>query len=223
MNYTFIVLGTILVFILFILYKVFTEKKTSLASSKQFSAVSHSYKDLSKPSSNNYSISVWMYASGLPSGEQCIFDIYHEGSEILGIYVNNNSQLHLKHNSINHQISDIIPIQQWTHIIISVSNNSIVDSYIDGKLLKSQSLSINPLDVSSIIREGGNTSIDSNFSGTEIAGFERIPEITTPSQAWSKYMSGNGGNSITRYLSSYGISLVLTKDDVDEKTLKFPP
>ena len=219
MNYTFVVLGILLVFILFILYKVFTEKKTQLESSSTLSNTIHEYENLKEPGSQKYYIAIWLYVTNTVSGEQCVYTVSENNIEVIGLYLNSGS---LKYKSASVTITimdDQFPLQRWTHVILSV-DNGLVDSYVDGKLVTSNEITITPTTANSQLKESGG---NSPTITAEIAGFERVPETMTPVKAWTKYMSGNGGNAFTRFLKTLGISLVLTKDDVDQKTLSFPP
>ena len=223
MNYTFIILGIILLVIIFILYKVFTEKKTKIESSKTLSANTHYYTDLKNPGSPKYYIGIWLYVRSLPTSSSCIYDINESANEILGLYLDNNAKLSYKYSNETKQqpIMDGFPLQRWTHVILSVDSNKLIDTYVDGKLMMSHNVSLTQPNATSELRESGGT-LDSTMQ-VEIAGFERVPTTMNPQTAWKKYLAGNGGNSITRFFKTWGISLVLTKDDVDQKALSFPP
>ena len=223
MNYTFIILGIILLVIIFILYKVFTEKKTKIESSKTLSANTHYYYDLKNPGSPKYYIGIWLYVRSLPTSSSCIYDINESANEILGLYLDNNAKLSYKYSNETKQqpIMDGFPLQRWTHVILSVDSNKLIDTYVDGKLMMSHNVSLTQPNATSELRESGGT-LDSTMQ-VEIAGFERIPTTINPQTAWKKYLAGNGGNAFTRFFKTWGISLVLTKDDVDQKALSFPP
>ena len=85
----------------------------------------------------------------------------------------------------------------------------------------SHNVSLMQPNATSELRESGGS--DTNIIDAEIAGFERVPTTMNPQTAWKKYLAGNGGNAFTRFFKTWGISLVLTKDDVDQKALSFPP
>lgn len=224
MNYTFIILGIILLVIIFILYKVFTEKKTKIESSKTLSANTHYYTDLKNPGSPKYYIGIWLYVRSLPSSgvTKCIYDI-KDSTKILGLFLDDNAKLSYKYDNETKQqpIMDGFPLQRWTHVILSVDSNKLIDTYVDGKLMMSHNVSLTQPNATSELRESGGT-LDSNMQ-VEIAGFERVPTTMNPQTAWKKYLAGNGGNAFTRFFKTWGISLVLTKDDVDQKALSFPP
>ena len=225
MNYTFIILGIILLVIIFILYKVFTEKKTKIESSKTLSANTHYYYDLKNPGSPKYYIGIWLYVRSLPTSSSCIYDINESANAILGLYLDNNAKLSYKYrddSTLKEQpIMDGFPLQRWTHVILSVDSNKLIDTYVDGKLMMSHNVSLTQPNATSELRESGGT-LDSTMQ-VEIAGFERVPTTMNPQTAWKKYLAGNGGNAFTRFFKTWGISLVLTKDDVDQKALSFPP
>lgn len=224
MNYTFIILGIILLVIIFILYKVFTEKKTKIESSKTLSANTHKYTDLKNPGSPKYYIGVWLYVRSLPSSgvTKCIYDI-KDSTKILGLFLDDNAKLSYKYDNETKEqlIMDGFPLQRWTHVILSVDSNKLIDTYVDGKLMMSHNVSLTQPNATSELRESGGT-LNSTMQ-VEIAGFERVPTTMNPQTAWKKYLAGNGGNAFTRFFKTWGISLVLTKDDVDQKALSFPP
>ena len=219
MNYTFVVLGVLLVFILFVLYKVFTEKKTKLASSSKLGNTTYNYSDLKDPASQKYYIGIWLYVTDISSSGGNIFEVKHSGSQQLELELTSSLDLNVKYDTSRKTINVLknsFPLQRWTYIIVSV-DNKLLDVYVDGKLVTSH----NATDLTEF--NGSSALHEVNTHTAEIAGFERVPEPMTPANAWSKYMSGNGGNAFTRFLQTWGISLVLTKDDVDQKTIQFPP
>ena len=224
MNYTFIILGIILLVIIFILYKVFTEKKTKIESSKTLSVNTHYYTDLKNPGSPKYYIGIWLYVRSLPSSDvnKCIYDI-KDSTKILGLFLDDNAKLSYKYDNETKQqpIMDGFPLQRWTHVILSVDSNKLIDTYVDGKLMMSHNVSLTQPNATSELRESAGS--DTNIIDAEIAGFERVPTTMNPQTAWKKYLAGNGGNAFTRFFKTWGISLVLTKDDVDQKALSFPP
>ena len=225
MNYTFIILGIILLVIIFILYKVFTEKKTKIESSKTLSTKNNYYTDLKNPGSPKYYIGIWLYVRSLPTDNEskCVWNI-DDTNDVLGLYLDNNAKLLYKYHDSTYKqqpIMDGFPLQRWTHVILSVDSNKLIDTYVDGKLMMSHNVSLTQPNATSELRESGGT-LDSTMQ-VEIAGFERIPTTINPQTAWKKYLAGNGGNAFTRFFKTWGISLVLTKDDVYQKALSFPP
>jgi len=217
MNYTLIILGTILVVIAYILYKVIDEKGRSVASktdlSKQEPPVTLSSVS-GNPTSPRYYISSWIYIKTLPTNKS-LFKIANGTTTYLDLSMSNTASLSYEiledsaAAAVPHTIMDNFPLQKWVFLIISVDNN-IVDLYIDGKLLRSHKI------------DGTVTSINEASSinfGTGIDGFlakmEREPRPISPSEAWDKYMDGNGGNYFSKMFANYGGTVTITKDDLD--------
>ena len=215
MNYTFVVLGVILVVILYILYKVFTEKKTELASYRKLGG-SVNFSDLKNPGSGSYYISIWLYVPNKLSGNTKIYEI--NGGLTLTLKIDNSLTVSNDGGSNDlFTITDSFPLQRWTCVILSVGGG-VIDAYLDGKLVKSvKDAPPNP-SASSTLTEGVQT------NGTiYIAKFERIPKVIDAQTAYETYMAGNGGNGLVQFLKRFGISLTLTKDSTDQSTLSFPP
>ena len=224
MNYTFIVLGIVLVVVLFILYKVFTEKKTKLETDRKLSVNSHKYEDLKNPVSPNFYIAIWLYVHSLNTdGNNVIYQI-KDDSDVLKFKLDITGNGALQYdNSGNIVIMDNFPLQKWTHVIINVTSGNLIDSYVDGKLMKSQEVESGKEFKTTYqykLLEGNAASSTANAN---VAGFERVPQAITPKEAWDKYLAGNGGNMFTRFFQTWGLSLVLTKDNEDQKSISFPP
>ena len=222
MNYTFIILGIILLVIIYVLYTVFTEKKTSLESSKSLAYKDFNYYELKNPGSPKYYISIWLYVRTLPTAATSVWYIHDSSILVLGLYLDQSSNLYYKYGATGER-QDIMagfPLQRWTHVILSVDSNKLIDTYVDGKLMKSHTVpsALPQLSASSTLYE----SQDNSLLEAEIAGFERVPSVMDPKTAWQKYLAGNGGNVFSRFFKTWGISLVLTKDDVDQNALSFP-
>lgn len=215
MNYTFVVLGVILVVILYVLYKVFTEKKTELASYRKLGG-SVNFSDLKNPGSGSYYISIWLYVPNKLTEDTKIYTI--NGGLTLTLNTDNSLTVSKDGGSSElFTITDSFPLQRWTCVILSVGGG-VIDAYLDGKMVKSvKDVPTNP-SASSTLTEGGQT------NGTiYIAKFERIPKVIDAQTAYETYMAGNGGNGLVQFLKRFGISLTLTKDSTDQSTLSFPP
>ena len=220
MNYTLIILGIILILVLYILYRFITDR-SSMVSSRIYlkdSPPDIKFDSLPKPNSTRYTYSLWIYVKSLQGNTDIISvtnKVANADEAIFRLYLEANGNLKfdiLPENS-NTTTSNIItsnfPLQKWVCVNISVDNN-IVDTYIDGKLVKSQKMdSITQPTSSSIFKHGTGDIF--------LAEVERPASPTDPQTAWDRYMAGNGGSYIGNMFSSYGASLILTKDDIDSK------
>uniref|UniRef100_A0A6C0HIW9 Uncharacterized protein n=1 Tax=viral metagenome TaxID=1070528 RepID=A0A6C0HIW9_9ZZZZ len=216
MNYTFVVLGVILVVILYILYNVFTQGKTELASYRKLSGVTTKLSDLKSPASPKYYILIWLYVTKLPTAGAGL-NIYTLGDLKLTLMPSGVLQYTPVLNKTT-TITDNFPLERWTCVILSVTGSGI-DAYMDGKLIKSQSVTeMATPTASSTIVEGSGTDAANVF----IAKFERVPNTIDPSDAWDKYMAGNGGNPLYNFLKRFGVNLILSKDATEQSRLTLP-
>jgi hypothetical protein len=99
-------------------------------------------------------------------------------------------------------ITNNFPVQRWVYIVISVEG-SVVDCYLDGKLVKSQQLQFLP----SI---GSEYTIVYGQFDAFVTKFSRIATPSDPQKVWNNYMAGNGFNAAAG--PAYGFSFVVTKD-----------
>jgi hypothetical protein len=100
------------------------------------------------------------------------------------------------------------PIQKWVYVVISV-DNTVVDCYLDGKLLTSQQLPNVPYVTDAY-------GINFGVFDAYLTGFVRNAFPLDPQTVWNKYMSGNG---VSKSGSSYGVTAAITKDGSDYSTL----
>jgi len=107
--------------------------------------------------------------------------------------------------STNINVTNNFPLQKWVCIEVNV-DNTIVDVYLDGKMVKS-------VQVPQVVPD--NVS-DVNFGkfDANIAQFTRNAFTIDPQTAWNNYLAGNGGSSLSSTLSSYNLTLSLLKDNV---------
>lgn len=225
MNYTLIILGILLVVVIYILYKVISEKGKSVVN-KLTSTESNGKMgliNLSKPNSSRYYLSWWLYIDQLSSNGTNIFKIqYDDSNKRVSVDVDANSKMtyKLKQSSgttpTDLTLMENFPLQKWVYCVLSVDND-LVDIYIDGKMIRSQKMGFKVQHPSG---DDGDEIIFAQHqanSGNKfyLAKMERVPQPMDPSNAWSKYMEGNGGNYFSRLFSNYGASFTITKDDLD--------
>jgi hypothetical protein len=221
MNYTLIILGIILVLVLYVLYRFMTDRQT-MVSSKVYLADkpgNKSFGELANPGASRYSYNLWIYVVSLGS-DQKIFEIDDgQGKYRFKLEVTTSGDLnyHLNTPSKNYNdgeskynISSNFPLQKWVCVSVSVDND-VVDTYLDGKLVKSQKMEGNQY------TSLKTSQIEFGQGDIYIAEFERLPNPIDPQTAWDRYMAGNGGSYISNAFAAYGANLILTKDQVDMK------
>ena len=205
-------MGVILVIIVYILYKVIDEKGRTISGKKDLNkgASAVNVKNTGKADSTRYYIGAWLYVNKVTSDTN-IFKINQGVDDFLTLQLTSSAVLKYiaktDTGNATHVIMDNFPLQKWVYVVISV-DNTVVDLYIDGKLIRSHK-------VDDIKQIDENSDIIFGRLDAFIAKMEREPKPMDPSYAWSKYMEGNGGNYFSRMLANYGGTLTLTKNDMD--------
>jgi len=99
-----------------------------------------------------------------------------------------------------------IPIQKWTNLIITLNNKSL-DSYVNGKLVKTCVLPsvpvVNPDASIYLTPDGGFSGYTSRFQ------YWNTP--MNPQQAWNVYKKGPGGNIFSSLINQYKIQFNFIK------------
>ena len=107
-----------------------------------------------------------------------------------------------------------IPIQRWVHIMVS-TNNRAVDTYIDGKLVKTTVLPSPPYTTGqkeAPIKVSPKSGGKGGFEG-EISKFRYISRTVNPREAYEIYREGPGGNWLSSAVNAYKLKLAFMKDD----------
>ena len=109
------------------------------------------------------------------------------------------------------------PIQSWVYISVSVYNRAI-DVYIDGKLIKTCSMSdvALPIPTGKSIYIGGEITSSSNLPGFSgyIASVLYNSDVFSPKEAWDIYARGyNNSAFYLNVLKRYKLQLSFLKDN----------
>uniref|UniRef100_A0A6C0ET39 LamG-like jellyroll fold domain-containing protein n=1 Tax=viral metagenome TaxID=1070528 RepID=A0A6C0ET39_9ZZZZ len=226
MNTTAIILGIVIIILIYVLYRYFTNTTTTLGSLTDLSSRSTTTPftikgDIASSTSPRYSFGLWLYIDTWDSNQtKNIF--YRQNSDTskydIRLYLEPYSPIlkcdfYTKGSSSTQTetitITNNFSVQKWVYIIIS-ADNKIIDCYIDGKLVTSQQLQNQPT--------FSDTDIYVGSFNAHLAKFQRITSPMDPQTAWSNYMSGNGGNTLSKMFSSYGLDVTFKKDNVQQQT-----
>ena len=171
---------------------------------------------LTNPENVKYSYEMWMYVYGPKSISNDTYIFYRNGTsdaiKNIGLILKANSPtLMLEYEntvasvatSQKVTISDNIPFQTWVHVIVSV-DNSFVDVYLNGKLIKS-------MKDTNIVSPSSVSPIQFGMSQTYLAKFTRTINPTDPQTAWNNYLAGNGENPIKKFTGDYDLALTFKK------------
>jgi len=225
-----IILGIIIVVLIYVLYKYFTTSTATLGSlvdlSKTNSNTAFTKKeDLKDPTTTRYSYGLWLYIDtwNSDSGKTIFYRKASISTDTNPVY---DIRLYLETSSPTLKcsfyttttdtsktetitITTNFPIQKWVYITVSV-DNKIIDCYIDGKLVTSQQLKGN-------LQSQTNSDIYVGNFNAHLAKFQRTNAPTDPQTVWSNYSAGNGGNSLKKMFSSYGVDVSFKKDNIEQQ------
>lgn len=219
MDITTIFLGVLLVVIIF--YFTFNSGSQELSKKLDLGTAQTAVfaKSLDQPTSAKYSYEMWLYVYKAESGEdKYIISRAGNTGKNIGIKLKSGQpKLLLEYLSSSGSktvtITDNLPLQTWVHLIVSV-DGSFVDVYMNGKLVKSfQDATIAaPLEGSDIVY---------GIVNCYLAKLTRTTKATDPQTAWDKYMAGNGENPFAKFMSSFGLTMTLQKNNQDYSKVTF--
>jgi hypothetical protein len=220
MDYTVIVLGIIIVFLVYYLYVNYIGAVKTMAKSADLNSVQPTITNIDKPSNLNYSYGVWLYVNSWNnSSTKTIFGRTNN----IRLYLEQNTPtLKCDITTTSNQnetiiITDNYPLQKWVYIIVSVDGR-IVDCYINGKLVKSQKLSNDTTQPGDAV---ASPIVMGNFDAT-LSNLTRTITPMDPQTAWNNYNKGNGmsGSGGLFSMGSYGANLSLIKDSIQFSNIK---
>ena len=168
---------------------------------------------MSNSTSANYSFSIWLYISdwsGSYGKPKIVFsrDLLKPLVTLGALDNTLTTTIKLSNGSTAQCKIQNIPIQKWTNIIVTV-NNKALDTYMNGKLVKTCVLPALPVSPASeknsvyLTPRGG-------FTGFT-ARFKYWPAPINPQEAWNVYKNGPGGNILTNFLGLYKLQLNFIK------------
>lgn len=213
MDLLFVILGIILIFVLY--YFLYSDGSTVLSNKLDLSIKQPDIPvaSLQSPTSPRYSLEMWMYIYNFDGQRKYIIsrESTTAGIKNIGIKIDGASpKLTVEYASggakKEQTITDNLPLQTWVHLIVSV-DNTFVDVYMNGKLIKSFK---DTIDIPS-----KDTNIEYDTVNCYLAKLSRTLTATDPQTAWNNYASGNGENPLAKYLASFGLSVTLQKNNQD--------
>jgi len=231
MNSLIIILGIVIVFFIYLLFKYLSNTATTLSPVADFTkAIPTITGDTLTGATNlSYAHGIWLYVQNWdPSAQKTIF------------YRPNNIKLYLDQNAPTLKcdiwlasgstqtitITNTFALQKWVYIIISV-DNQFVDCYLDGKLVISQQIPPpkQPVDSTTsplYLGNSGTPNFSAGVAGISIGSgwsanaliFTRWTNAVDPQMAWEWYMKGNGKSKFASLFGSYGINYSVLKDNI---------
>lgn len=230
MNYVIVFLATILIVV--IVYMIMTSMTSSTYISKEIhmkdKPADITASTLTRPDATRYAYNVWIYMDQPISGADVkIFDRIND----LGLYINGSTsvlslKLYRRAGTTNagagdtktYQITNNFPLQKWVFVTISV-DNSTVDMYLDGKLAKSITDTIDTANKRHM-PDGTSAITFGVINGTYMTKFSRVTSPSDPQTAWNLYMEGSGSKmGLSNIANRYNVNLAILKDNVMANTI----
>lgn len=223
MNWSYIVLGVMIVILLYVLYlNYFATSQTKLSTQTTLNTTSlPGIAITDAPTSTRYAYGIWLYVNTWNNTNTK--PIFSRPGQI-AVYLDNStptlycdiSQNCIGTNSPTTKmaITQNFPIQKWTYVTVNV-DNQFVDMYLDGKLVKSIQMSCTqttPPDITKQMFLGGTQPND-----IFVALFHRWSTPLSPQDVWAQYMKGNGITNT--FMSKYGVRMTVSKDAVDQTSV----
>jgi hypothetical protein len=201
----------IVILLIVIVYFVWTMLSSSSSTTSTGGSDAKTKTPLAVTSSNSFTFSTWLAINDWTNsgGGNIISTTDGNFSLTLG-KTSNDLILAIPGTPTVIKLPNIVPLQTWASIIVSVNNGNSVDIYINGKLVQTTSLTAPyTLSAANVNVGGGITGyISTTFSATSMA----------PQDAWNIYSSGFGsgsGSSITDFFNKYKVRFAFVKDNVE--------
>ena len=207
----------VLVLVFYAIYYVYNSTQTLYNLNDKTPEIA--FDKITYPQSTRYSYKMWIFVNSWSNAQKVIINPSGaDGSPSnLKLYLDASSPT-LKCDILTTDpganptkqvvITNNFPLQRWVYIGVSV-DGSIVDCYIDGKLIRSADLGF-PSDLTNASAASKNLTIRFGQFDAFLTKFSRINGATDPQTAWNEYMSGNGYES--KLAPSYGFQFSVNKD-----------
>ena len=168
--------------------------------------VQQSVINVSDPRSKNFAYGMWININKLSinatSGVPVDDIILIRPSEIKLFIHNGNLMI-----ADSFEVMQNFPLQKWVYLTVSVKENtvsrkSIVDAYVDGKLVKS-------FESRSVISPNKSSLTLGQFDA-KLIGFKRWTDSLTPAMVYEEYNASN----MKKLLGNYNLDISVLKDQV---------
>jgi hypothetical protein len=228
MDLTVILLIIVLIIILYLFYTFFIASTSQVVSSVYLGKATTAQTITDNPTAANFSVGVWVYVNSWDNTHaKNIFYLSTTSgtsntSRLVSLDIGTTAPtLTTTVGSTTIDITENLPLQKWVYIIVSVSS-SIVDCYLDGRLVSSYQL---PL--TSVLNTTGAKSLSVSFATPNggaylsediyLYSFNRYSYPMDPSTAQSNYYWSSPPSTSS---NNYSVSIELDKNGQTEKQIK---
>jgi len=218
-------LAIIIVILVYILYAYFINKSSVISKSASLKESGNSpITTINSGQSTRYAYGIWVYVNTWDTNREKT--IFSRDKNIRLYLAANKPSLYCAISCATEDgsaivekdilITDNFAVQKWVYVVIS-SDNTIVDAYLDGKLVNSTKLDTSP-------NQPGNSRESPIIYGSGwdcyVAGFKNWSSPIGPQEAWDSYLSGNG-NAVSNILGNYSLNMNILKDNVQQSSYTF--
>jgi hypothetical protein len=222
MNWTIVVLAIIVIILVYVLYVYFVDQSSVLSRSASLMAGNNQpITTINSGQSTRYSYGIWVYVNTWNTTSTKV--IFTRTGNIKLYLAPDKPTLYCDITSMNSNgqagaaqtilITDNFAIQKWVYVVVS-SDNTIVDCYLDGKLVNSTKLSNSPA-------APGTAATSPVLLGSGwdcyIAGFQNTANPVGPQQVWDDYLSGTG-SAVSNFFAAYSINFSVDKNNVQQSS-----
>lgn len=217
MNYAVIILAIIVIILIYVLYVYFVSKSSVISQAANLNGQNPPVTNIVSGQSTRYAYGIWVYVNTWNDAPKNIFTL--PGTISLDLAANTPTLSCTIQQTPTSAVQPIIitnnfPIQTWVCIIIS-SDGTVVDFYLNGKLVNSNKLPGSPNQP----KAGTPITYGSGWD-CYVAGFRNWTGPIGPQEAWDTYLKGHG-NAVSSFFSQYGVNISVTKDNVVQSTYSF--
>ena len=171
--------------------------------------VQQSVINVSDPRSKNFAYGMWININKLSidvASRQSVDDVILIRPSEIKVFIRNGN-LMIVNKSDSFEVMQNFPLQKWVYLTVSVKENtvsrkSIVDAYVDGKLVKS-------FESRSVISPNGSSLTLGQFDA-KLIGFKRWTYSLTPAMVSEEYNASN----MKKLLGNYNLDISVLKDQV---------
>ena len=201
MDISIVLVIAIVTIIFYSLVQVYFEGTTAFKYNSDLNVKQERIYDISSPTSKNFAYGMWININKISANETTILV---RPSEVR-LFIKNGS-LVITSKSDSFDILRNFPLQKWVYLTVSVTENnitnkSIIDVYIDGKLVKS-------FESRDKISPSQSDQLTLGQFDAKMIGFKRWTYSLNPARVSDEY----DNSSLKKFIGNYNIDISVLKD-----------
>jgi hypothetical protein len=215
MDVTTIILGVIVIILIYVLYVFYVKKNKTLVASASLKGTNPPITAIASAQSTRYAYGIWVYINTWNTSNEKVIFMRDNNIKVFLDQTKPTLYCAITQNPASKQvitITDNFPVQKWVCILIS-ADDRIIDCYLDGKLVNSNKLENSPAPPQAAA--SAPIKLGETFDAY-VAGFKSWSAPVGPQEAWNSYLSGNGGSSVSKFFTAYGVQVSVTKDNIEQ-------